>query len=263
MSTMTRRLALGLLIAVGGLASAASPAEAARSEVAVSARIRDHTSDKKGSEIIGGVARKQTVEVFCWRDGKVNTPLDGQSSQRWFLIMSFNDVGNPGVIGFVTVVAFRPQPRVPKCIYRKTWPQKWGPPGWEYEVPPQPNVVRSPYPDPTEPGHDDEGPATPAPTTPAPARTWSETTGGVAHTWTNHTNAGGTQGPSIGSNQTVQIACKLQGFRVADGNTWWYRIAQAPWNNQFYVSADAFYNNGATSGSLRGTPFVDPAVGDC
>jgi len=28
-------------------------------------------------------------------------------------------------------------------------------------------------------------------------------------------------------------------------------------------TADAFYNNGATSGSLRGTPFVDPAVGDC
>ena len=27
--------------------------------------------------------------------------------------------------------------------------------------------------------------------------------------------------------------------------------------------ADAFYNNGQTSGSLRGTPFVDPAVPDC
>ena len=29
------------------------------------------------------------------------------------------------------------------------------------------------------------------------------------------------------------------------------------------VSADAFYNNGATSGSLIGTPFIDPAVRDC
>ena len=94
-------------------------------------------------------------------------------------------------------------------------------------------------------------------------QTYAETTGGVANTWTNYTNAGGTGGAQIGSNQTVQIACKVTGFRVADGNTWWYRIAQSPWNNQFYVSADAFYNNGATSGSLHGTPFVDPAVPDC
>jgi len=95
------------------------------------------------------------------------------------------------------------------------------------------------------------------------APTFAETTGGVAHTWTNYTNAGGTQGPSIPSNATVQISCALQGFRVADGNTWWYRIASGPWNNAFYVSADAFYNNGQTSGSLIGTPFVDPAVSPC
>jgi hypothetical protein len=62
---------------------------------------------------------------------------------------------------------------------------------------------------------------------------------------------------------TVQIACRVQGFRVADGNTWWYRIAQPPWNNAFYVSADAFYNNGSTSGSLVGTPWLDPAVPTC
>jgi surface antigen len=108
---------------------------------------------------------------------------------------------------------------------------------------------------------------TPAPTpnpTPAPSpTTYSETTGGVANTWTNYTNAGGTHGPSIPSNATVQIACKLTGFRVADGNTWWYRIASSPWNGSYYVSADAFYNNGQTSGSLQGTPFVDPNVRDC
>ncbi len=105
---------------------------------------------------------------------------------------------------------------------------------------------------------------TPTPTTaPPPPATWGETTGGVAHTWTNAGNAGGTEGPTIAAHQTVQIACRLQGFRVADGNTWWYRIASAPWNNRFYVSADAFYNNGQTSGSLVGTPFVDPAVANC
>jgi len=85
----------------------------------------------------------------------------------------------------------------------------------------------------------------------------------VAHTWSNYEDAGGTQGPEIGSNQTVQIACKVQGFTVADGNTWWYRIASSPWNDAFYVSADAFYNNGETSGSLIGTPFVDQAVPNC
>jgi surface antigen len=109
--------------------------------------------------------------------------------------------------------------------------------------------------------------ATPAPTpapTPVPAPpTWNETVGGVAHTWTNPANAGGTQGPSIPSNATVAISCRLTGFRVADGNTWWYRIASVPWSNAFYVSADAFYNNGQTSGSLVGTPWVDAAVATC
>jgi len=61
----------------------------------------------------------------------------------------------------------------------------------------------------------------------------------------------------------VQILCKVPGFAVADGNDWWYQIASSPWNNSYYVSADAFYNNGATSGSLVGTPFYDPAVPVC
>lgn len=87
--------------------------------------------------------------------------------------------------------------------------------------------------------------------------------GGVTHTWTNYQNAGGTEGPSIPSNETVQISCKVTGFRVADGDTWWYQIASPPWSDQYYASADAFYNNGATSGSLIGTPFVDPAIPNC
>lgn len=97
----------------------------------------------------------------------------------------------------------------------------------------------------------------------SPASTRSETAGGSANTWSNYANAGGTQGPTIRKGQTVKISCKVTGFRVAGGNTWWYRIAQAPWNSKFYASADAFYNSGQTSGSLRGTPFVDPAVPDC
>lgn len=103
-----------------------------------------------------------------------------------------------------------------------------------------------------------------SPPAPPPAPTvWNETVGGNTNTWTNYTNAGGTQGPTIPNGATVQISCKLQGFKVADGNTWWYRIHSSPWNDTFYASADAFYNNGATSGSLVGTPFVDNAVANC
>jgi hypothetical protein len=111
--------------------------------------------------------------------------------------------------------------------------------------------------------------ASPPPTTtsspqPTPAaQAWAETVGGNAHTWTDYMDAGGTQGATIPGGETVQIACKVQGFRVADGNTWWYRIASPAWSGNYYVSADAFYNDGETSGSLHGTPFVDPAVGDC
>jgi surface antigen len=107
-----------------------------------------------------------------------------------------------------------------------------------------------------------EAPPPPPPPPPPPA-TYAETVGGVTHTWTNYTNAGGSQGPSIPSNDTVQIACKVTGFRVEDGDTWWYRVASSPWNSSYYASADAFYNNGQTSGSLKGTPFVDPAVPNC
>ena len=117
-----------------------------------------------------------------------------------------------------------------------------------------PDCTTSPPPPPPPP------PPTPTPT---PTPTYAETVGGVTHTWTNYSNAGGTQGPSIQTGQTVGIACKVQGFRVADGDTWWYKIASDPWNGAYYASADAFYNNGQTSGSLHGTPFVDNNVPDC
>jgi surface antigen len=111
------------------------------------------------------------------------------------------------------------------------------------------------------PIEDPDGGSTPPP--PPPPPTWNETVGGNTNTWTDYVSAGGTQGPTIPAFSTVAIACKVTGFRVADGNTWWYRIASAPWSNQYYASADAFYNNGQTSGSLSGTPFVDPSVASC
>jgi hypothetical protein len=91
-----------------------------------------------------------------------------------------------------------------------------------------------------------------------------ETSGpGPVHTWTDYHTGMGTQGPSVPDNSTIQIACRVEGLVVQDGNPWWYRIASSPWNSAFYGSADAFYNNGRTSGSLKGTPFVDPAVPLC
>lgn len=106
--------------------------------------------------------------------------------------------------------------------------------------------------------------APPPNTTAAPAATVAEIVGVVTNTWTNYNNAGGAAGPQIPRYSTVQIACRLQGFAVANGNTWWYRIASPPWNGQYYASADAFYNTpGMTSGSLKGTPWVDERVPLC
>jgi hypothetical protein len=93
--------------------------------------------------------------------------------------------------------------------------------------------------------------------------TFTETVGGPTHTWTNYSNAGGSTGTIIPTHQSVQVSCVTQGFKVADGNTNWYLIASSPWSNAYYASADAFYNNGATSGSLDGTPYVDPQVPAC
>jgi hypothetical protein len=177
------------------------------------------------------------------------------------------------VIGYLIAAGINrsAQPRVPLCVKRSRWsPNGYGPPGSAqapapYYSPPGRMGDGSPEDggSPTAPAPATPSPSAPAAPAPAPAPTWAETVGGAAHTWTNYTNAGGTEGPTISAYATVQIACKITGFRVQDGNTWWYRIAQAPWSNNYYVSADAFYNNGQTSGSLRGTPFVDANVADC
>ena len=91
----------------------------------------------------------------------------------------------------------------------------------------------------------------------------AETTGSTANTWSDFTDAGGTHGAELSANQTVAIACKVQGYKVQDGDTWWYKIASSPWDGNFYVSADAFYNNGQPAGTLAGTALVDTAVPNC
>jgi hypothetical protein len=91
----------------------------------------------------------------------------------------------------------------------------------------------------------------------------TEVPGGPASTWSDPCAAGGNGGPRIPAYRAIQVSCVVQGFRVADGNTWWYRVASPPWRGEYFVSADSFYNNGRASGSLQGTPFVDPEVPRC
>ncbi len=98
---------------------------------------------------------------------------------------------------------------------------------------------------------------------PAATHDYAETTGGLAHTWSDYEHAAGRAGPTIAGHQTIEIACRVKGYRVTDGNVWWYRIASAPWNGRYYVTADAFYNNGHRSGSLLHTPFFDSRVPVC
>ena len=129
---------------------------------------------------------------------------------------------------------------------------------------PTPSTPTPSTPTPSTPTPSTPTPSTPTPSTPTPApQTYAETVGGVTHTWTDYGNAGGSQGATINTGTTVQITCRVTGFKVTDGNTWWYEIASSPWNNTYYASADAFYNNGDTSGSLIGTPFVDTRVPVC
>jgi transcriptional regulator with XRE-family HTH domain len=95
-----------------------------------------------------------------------------------------------------------------------------------------------------------------------PAPTWTETTGTPAHTWANPVQLTGA-GTPLGPQQSVQVMCRIQGWVVPDGDPWWYRLASEPWNGNYYATSDAFYNNGATSGSVDTGVVVDDQVPVC
>lgn len=98
----------------------------------------------------------------------------------------------------------------------------------------------------------------------APFSGYFETAGSSgATTFSNPYNESGL-GPRVGAYQTIQVSCRVNnGLPVSDGNPYYYRIASGPWNSSYYASADPFYNDGATSGGLEKTPFVDAAVPGC
>jgi hypothetical protein len=90
-----------------------------------------------------------------------------------------------------------------------------------------------------------------------------EVAGGLAHTWSDPRQAGGRQSRPLRGGERVTIACRMRGFAVQDGDVWWYRLADAPWSGSYYATADAFYNNGRTSGSLIGSRLVDLRIPVC
>ena len=91
----------------------------------------------------------------------------------------------------------------------------------------------------------------------------AETAGGPARTYSDYADGGGAQGATINAYETVGVVCRIIGLTVQDSNNWWYLIGSSPWNAAYYASADGFYNDGRTSGSLQNTPFYDPQVPLC
>ncbi len=95
----------------------------------------------------------------------------------------------------------------------------------------------------------------------------SETADTASSTWSDYVanagNGGGTEGASISVGETVQVSCKIMGDSQTSGNPYWYRLASSPWDNEYYVASNNFYNNGQTSGPLEGSPLVDPNVPSC
>lgn len=94
--------------------------------------------------------------------------------------------------------------------------------------------------------------------------TYPQRTGGTSRTWSDYTNAGGEPGPTINGSRAVEVTCRIRGFEVQSGNQWWYLVASAPWRNDFFASADGFFNQRKTRGvDFRTTRFVDPGVPRC
>lgn len=185
------------------------------------------------------------VTMLCWESvPPLGWAPPGPPSNKWFYVLVD---GTQDQLGYLNAAYVDHQIATPPCI-----PQV----GLGQSPPPPP----TPLPESNPAGNGSSGNGSPSG---GPAATFTETVGGPTHTWTDYSNAGGTQGATIPSGQSVQVTCVVQGFKVPDGNTNWYLIASSPWNSAYYASADAFYNNGSTSGSLHGTPYVDPNVPAC
>lgn len=99
--------------------------------------------------------------------------------------------------------------------------------------------------------------------TPTFGPTWTETAYSQAKTFADFVNAGYPLGASLSPGQAVQVSCRVRGFKVKDGDTWWYRLASSPWNGHYYATSDVFYNTPDTSGNPINGIVVDTQVKLC
>jgi surface antigen len=84
----------------------------------------------------------------------------------------------------------------------------------------------------------------PAPPPPPPPPTWTEQEGDYgANSFSDPHNASG-MGTHLAAMAYVQVSCKLYDPTIASVNPdgYWYRIASAPWSNNYYVAANTFWN---------------------
>lgn len=64
-----------------------------------------------------------------------------------------------------------------------------------------------------------------------------------ANTFLDYHNASG-MGPAVAAAQWVNVSCKVYDPYIASVNPdgYWYRLADSPWNNQYYAAANTFMN---------------------
>ena len=98
---------------------------------------------------------------------------------------------------------------------------------------------------------------------PPPATTYAEQQGhhGV-HTFADYHNASG-MGTDIAPAATVHVSCKVLDGTIVSVNPdgYWYRVADAPWNDQYYAPANTFMNGDPWDGPY--THNTDFNVPDC
>jgi len=83
-----------------------------------------------------------------------------------------------------------------------------------------------------------------------------------ADTFTNYHNASG-KGPRVDPGAWVNVSCKVRDGYIQSANPdgYWYRLADAPWNNQYYAVANTFMNGDSWDGPY--THNTDFNVPDC
>lgn len=96
-----------------------------------------------------------------------------------------------------------------------------------------------------------------------PRKTWTETTFTQSKTFADYVNAGDPLGAPLSPREAVQVSCRVKGFAVADGDPWWYRLVQPPWNGRYYATTDVFYNTPTPTGNPINGVVFDKRVPVC